>query len=293
MRDLFGIVWAYWHPTLGKLVVQRSWAKRNAGTAEIAGVIHKVNAELWETSFTCDVHVARGNDGSPCGVPACRRPLRWWDGPEENSNPAMHVSDVDPRLQRDLNVEHGLHVTSADKSRKANGGIGDARLFRLRDWFKHDKILILPNSGPLEAHVDKAKWNDQRTDLARHPKYGHFDCMKALAYLVGRIQRWTNIDPRKPGVLYTGREQDVTFGPNYEPAMSRAQRESAALFGDPNVPKHPAPGVQAKGKAQRSKCPHCGYFKRCEIWDETIGAHACSQECVDKWARRDRGRVPT
>lgn len=270
-RDLFGIVWGYWHFELQMLVILRSWAKRNAGTAEVAQVILDTNAELFDQP---------GHE------------LRWWDGPQEKTNPAVNVSDVDPRLLRDLNVEYDLHVRAADKSK--NGyGIGESRLYKLRNGFRFDQIAIDPDDpGPLRDHVRKAMWNDKRTDLQRHPVYGHFDCMMALLYLFGGLGRWRNVNPTRPPAIFTGLEADVVFGPNYRPAISRAERERAALFGDKTImAKHPAPGLVKPQRTPLSRCPVCSRWRRCELWNES-GMYVCGQECSDKWTYRATGGKP-
>lgn len=270
-RDLFGVVWAYWHFELELLVCLRSWAKRNAGTAEVAQVILETNAELFEGA----------------------EPLRWWDGPEEHENPALNVSDVDPRLQRDLNVEYDMHVVAADKS-KSSYGIGEARLYKLRNGFLNGQIVIDPSDpGPLRAHLRKATWNDKRTDLQRHTVFGHFDCMMALTYGWGRIDRWRNKNPNKPAALYTGREADRVFGPNYVPPMSERERISAAVFGkDPVMAKHPAPGLVQPRKAPLSKCGICLKWRRCDVWMESGGYYVCSIDCSDRWTYRASGGKP-
>lgn len=270
IRDLFGLVWGYWHFELQMLVIQRSWAKRNAGTAEIAEVIAAVNAELWEQPDAA---------------------LRWWDGPIEKINPAVHVSDTDARLIGDLRTEHGMNVLPADKRVQVHG-VGEAKLYAIRNAFREvieeteggiaiqrPRIMIEPNSGPLEDHVLHARWNDKRTDLQRHPKYGHFDCLLALSYGWRAIQKWRNVNPTKPFVAPRG--QDVVIRPNYVAPMSKAERFRAAITGK-NLPNANRP--------KATRCPVCGKMARCEVWMNA--QFVCSEACRDRWLYRNTGGKP-
>lgn len=262
LRDLFGVVWGYWHFELEMLVIQRSWAKRNASTAEVSEVIHSVAAELWEQP---------GEE------------LRWWDGPVERRNPACHVSDTEARTIHDQRVQYGLNVQAADKSVK-NYGVGEAKFYRLRNAFRESvegrpRIMIEPGSGPLVDHVKHARWNASRTDLDRHKAWGHFDTMLALVYGWDAIKKWMNVNPARPFVAQ--RSQDLVIGPNYVAPMSKAERFKAVLSGK----------IQpAASAAPVRKCPICKTRKRCDVFMN--GEYVCSQECHDRWVYRNSGGKP-
>jgi len=266
-RDLFAVVWGYWHFELQMLVIQRSWAKRNAGTGEVAEVIAATNAELWEQ-------------------PGAE--LRWFDGPIEKPNPACHISDTDPRLIHDLRHDHGMIVHAADKSVKTHG-VGEAKFYKLRNALREvvqdgvverPRILIEPDSGPLADHLQHARWNATRTDLQRTPKWGHSDAMLALVYGWSAVQRWRNVNPNRPVVAV--RSQDTVIGPNYVAPLSKADKFRAAVTGK---------GLPTQiGRRRPTRCSVCSKVKRCEVWCN--GQLMCSQECADKWQFRNSGGKP-
>lgn len=266
-RDLFAVVWGYWHFELQMLVIQRSWAKRNAGTGEVAEVIAATNAELWEQ-------------------PGAE--LRWWDGPIEKRNPGCHISDTDPRLIHDMRTDHGMVVHAADKSVR-NHGVGEAKFYKLRNALREvveedgqvarPRIIIEPDSGPLADHLQHARWNATRTDLQRTPKYGHADCLLATVYGWAAVQRWRNVNPNRP--VTAVRSQDLVIGPNYVAPLSKADKFRAAITGK---------GVPGAGVRRRpTRCPVCSKVKACTVW--TNGQLTCSEACRDKWLYRNTGGV--
>lgn len=208
-RDMHGVVWAYWHWMLKKLIVQRSWAKRNASTAEVAELIARVNHELW------------GDDR-----------MTYWDKGKQYQNPAAEVADsASAQVILDMNRDYGREVQASIKSRK-EFGVGEAKLQRLRTALRpeNDLILIEPDSGPLELHLKKARWNDTRTDFVRSKAseragseiadLGHFDTMMALVYGWDRVQAHRNHDPRPHA---TGHNEYPAAGTPFEQLYHRPQ----------------------------------------------------------------------
>jgi hypothetical protein len=200
MADLCGIVWAFWDPVRAKLCVQRAWAERNRGTKHVAGVWLDTERELWAPN------------GQFPGT-------RWWDGTGIRLAPYGRVSDTDLRLLSDLQSEHGINISKADKRDDK-----EASMYFLRDWFANDKIEIAADGASLLVeHLLEGKWNKNRTDYDRSEQYGHFDLVDALRYLVRHVDRAHN--PRPPEWVL-----DPTLAPNFfAPDFTRASSAAGAL----------------------------------------------------------------
>lgn len=165
---LLAILWAFLDFDRDKLVVQRSWAKANAGTTEVADTLRAGERELWHN----DVEAA--GEGEP---------LLFWNGREMCANPFRRVSDTDARLILDLNKEHKIRVLPTRKDD------ADAARQAVRTAFLNDKIEVWPDSGPLADHLYHGRWNEKHTAWETHEDFGHYDCIAALIYL------WRNLAP--------------------------------------------------------------------------------------------------
>jgi len=152
-RDLCAVVCAYYDFSAAKLVVASDWAKRNASTAEIAAALRECEQQAFGESF-------------------------FWDHDKFKTNPFLRLSDTEPRLIHDLNVQHDLKVGSADKT---DGK--EASLNNLRNAFHQNRIAILPTAKNSILHLEGAIWNPQRTDYVRSDVLGHCDIVDALKYL--------------------------------------------------------------------------------------------------------------
>jgi hypothetical protein len=204
-RDKFGLVFAYWDAARNKLVVQRSWAERNAGLSDVAAVIRETEQELWGE-------------------------LTHWDGERLQPNPYRRISDTDARTIYELKREHGIAFNAADKNHAkqaqdagAARRLPEAKLYNLRNAFKNDQIEIWPDSGPLQHQLNAGRWNDQRTDFERSATHGHLDVMMALVYLWNGVSRNLNAD--KPE--WAGADPSVTFVPKH--LTQQAHQEVADL----------------------------------------------------------------
>lgn len=225
-RDKYALVFAYWDFFRAKLVVQRSWAKTNAGLREVAEQVRAAKEELW----------SRWDDDKAEFVPA----LMYWDGAKLCPNPYRSASDHDARAILELNREHNIKFIAADKKHaKADTQAGSARripeakLLALRQAFRDDAIEIsdqdvtLGERGALPLQLQKGKWNDARTDFERSPLLGHLDCVMALSYLWNGLQR--NLNPNKPALI--GGEENVFFPPGWEKPKAQIVKKLNLAFG--------------------------------------------------------------
>ena len=133
-RDLCAVMSGYYDFSAAKLIVAADWAKRNASTMEIAQAVRDCEAQAFADTY-------------------------YWDHDKFKPNPYLRLSDTEPRLIHDLNVQHDLKVGSADKT---DGK--EASLNNLRNAFHKDRIIICPEARNTILHVEGAIWNQQRTD---------------------------------------------------------------------------------------------------------------------------------
>lgn len=230
-RDLFGLVFAYWDFERARLVVQRSWARRNAPTRKVAAVVAAYEYLLWgrephpkmdrfldpgngwhsllrgeETEFLADDLSRICKSGAKFQDKFVQRPTSpqlstyFRDG-KFHVNPAHRSTDVDPRMVQDMSIEYGLLFSPTAKD--------DAEAQRnvLRDAVHAGKVVFLKDAGPVIDHIQNAEWNEKRTDYERHPVYGHFDCLAALIYLFRNISMQAN--PNPPMHFGDGRRPEV------------------------------------------------------------------------------------
>lgn len=183
MRDLFALLWGYWDFPRAKLVVEAEYCERNASTAAIADVIRETETRIYgefngfQASYT-DLQ-------APSGFP-------YWDGIKWRSNPVQRISDTEARTIGDLIMDHGIAVQNTLKDDK------EAALNALRHGFRSKKIEIHPRCVNTIAHVNAARWNEQRTDYERTRGMGHYDLLDALVYLWRMIQPIRNQNPFPP-----------------------------------------------------------------------------------------------
>lgn len=218
-RDLFGILWAYWHPTLQKLVIEREYAERNQTTHDIVREIQKAELELYGDASI----LARG--GQKLFGHEKLTGLHFWklDRGAFHGNPMLRVSDTSSQLIGDLVVTHKIEVGATRKDDK------EAALYALRDAFALGKIVVQPTCPKLSVHLQVAVWNEQRTDYERTENHGHYDLVDALVYM------WRMVDPLRgerpdPPPLFDGKRSEVHFVPQQKSPVFEGL---AAAFGSP------------------------------------------------------------
>jgi hypothetical protein len=210
VRDKFALVFGYADVARGKLVIQRSWAQRNASLADVAEVVLQTERELWGVEHHGSERALLAL-GTSATAPHSSR-LSFWDGERVRGNPARRVSDTDARTLVELRAAHGIEFGAADKRHARHAAdAGSARrleqpkLYVLRTWLANGKIEIWPDSGPLEEQLERGRWNSTRTDFERSDAIGHLDALMALVYMLPAVDlstiaeppAWAGLDPRE------------------------------------------------------------------------------------------------
>lgn len=272
-RDLFALVFGYYDFLSACGVIERSWAKRNASTKEVACVTALYEHELWGKwpaykTRSIPLHASDGIQGwcdlltgeadreqcehlrDMANTPLDQRPPeRWpelrpadrfvyWDGVEFRQNPALRTTDVDLRFVRDLVIEYDLAFSPTAKDD------ADAQRNNLRDAIGSGKLTFLPGAGPVIQHVNNAIWNEKRTDYERHKVFGHYDCLAALVYWWRNTPR--NENPAPP--QYIGMDRERQFK---SPFVQQEKSEAVLVAERLLVPQRNSNGRREGWRARR------------------------------------------
>jgi len=150
---------------------------------------------------------------------AKKEALRFFD--EETNEiitPYLRVMDNDLKLLNDLSRLHQLQFIPTKKDNR------DAAINNLRMWVGNGRIEIHPRCKTLIYHLERAQWNNQRTDFKRladspdgNIRGGHADALASCQYLVRNILESRNPYPNGYGQL---------SGPNvFSGSLKRAKDE--------------------------------------------------------------------
>ena len=97
------------------------------------------------------------------------------------------VSDVDLLLLNDLRAIHNLYFIPTDKGRL------EEMVNEVRIWVNGNRVKISPKCEQLLGCLKFGVWNNSRTEFDRSHKYGHFDALASLLYMIRNID--TKINP--------------------------------------------------------------------------------------------------
>lgn len=219
--DLFGIVFGYWDFLSYRAVIERSWARRNAGTRQVACVIAFYEWLLWGTPpphklREITMRRSGGRDGwseylvgideaTPERIEQVhalaqdeKRVDRWigreapddrftyWGGRQWKQNPASRHSDVALQLVVDLEKDYGVHFATTMKDD------ADAQRHALRAALGANKLFLDPGAGDVITHFRDGVWNARHTDYERTERHGHFDLLACGVYFWRNLQRDRN-----------------------------------------------------------------------------------------------------
>lgn len=159
--DLSVALFAYYDFEHDKLVIEDEICMAKTNTQLLANTILRKEHDLW--------HGVTRKDGK--------------------KQPYMRVSDTNPRLISDMQIEHQLEFVPTAKDNKS-AAIQAVRVGVIRKY-----IQVNPRCTTLIAHMKHGVWNQSRTDFDRSGDYGHFDAIDALIYLVRNVHKASNPFP--------------------------------------------------------------------------------------------------
>jgi hypothetical protein len=194
-RDLTGILYAYYDFLNNKIVVEdETVIDKHENRTDI------ISKEIFE-----------------------KEEKTWYDPKYKISiTPHKRVSDTNNViLLNDLHHLHGLKFSATKKDDS------DAARNEVRIKIRNEEIIINPRCVHLINHLRYGKWNKQRTSYARSTKYGHFDLIDALVYLVRNINYSRNPFPQGYNIHNSG---SVYAGKSFNPNKGEFQEYFKTMF---------------------------------------------------------------
>ena len=107
-----------------------------------------------------------------------------------DQKPKLRISDNNNLvLLQDLAHDHKLSFAPTSKDTL------EAMVNNLREWVKSGRIVVDPKCEQTLGCLRYGVWNKQKNKFDKSTKYGHYDALAALMYLVRNVDRNTNPIP--------------------------------------------------------------------------------------------------
>jgi hypothetical protein len=162
VRDKTAVVFAHYNYRTKKVIVEATLDLQGSeyNTAKLADMIVKKRNELWfNDSFIGELRYIADN------------------------NNLIVIND--------LNIIYKLPFIGTTKGRL------DEMVQKVRDWVFDDRLLFAPEALDALNCARFAIWSKSRTEFARSAKYGHYDLLAALTYLIRNINEHKDPLPRE------------------------------------------------------------------------------------------------
>lgn len=203
-NDRTAVLLAWWDFKRGKLCIKRDGLLYQASTQDIADKIRGLEEAVWK-----------------------------------DKEPYKRITDVDPRLVKDLREVHGLEFVQTEKQNSL-GAIN-----YVRTMIQAREIEIDPSCQDLIWQMEAATWNKKATDFERSKEDGHFDLVAALKYLCRGVEK-----DRNPYPADFGTPTATNFF--VSPKLASKQRQIESRGAVKLLPNAPIIGKLAKPWTQRS-----------------------------------------
>lgn len=101
-----------------------------------------------------------------------------------------YVADSNnPIVNRDLTVLYQLPFEPTSK------GSLDEMVGEVKTWMFDQRVLFMPDAEMVMYSAHYAHWNKQRDKFGKSSKYGHYDHLAALVYLIRNVDQYHNPVP--------------------------------------------------------------------------------------------------
>lgn len=125
-------------------------------------------------------------------------------------------SDIEPILLNDLQAMHGLAFAATSKD------LLEVMVNKVRIWTQQDRLRIHPRCKSLIAQLEGGIFNNGRTEFAYSSRFGHYDLLAALVYMIRNCPEHLNPYPSIPD----GMASQTHF---IHPAMFKPQGNAGIL----------------------------------------------------------------
>lgn len=236
-RHMFGVVHAIYDFDRALLIIQSSWAKRNAGSHHAAAAIAAREYHLWgKWPHTRMKRIPLESTGDDEGW----RDLLRHDEYARLADPLYEMAQI-PREQRpdyenypgrwvrdDIpqhftywdSQAHEFRTNPAARSSDTDRqlivsmdvhyglefeGVHKTELRTMvntaRNWHSQGRVVYLPGAGPVIDHVRAGRWAKDRIHFAEHRAHAHFDVLAAEIYLIKLVEQHEQYMPHPPAAI--------------------------------------------------------------------------------------------
>lgn len=123
----------------------------------------------------------------------------------------------------DLNIIYKLPFEPTTKGRL------DEMVQKVRDWIYDERIQFAPNATEVLNCSRFAIWSKSRTEFSRSPKYGHYDALAALVYLIRNVEEYNNPVPDLIGF----NKFSQFIEPGHIESLTKNRNELSSVFYNP------------------------------------------------------------
>lgn len=193
VRDKTAVVFAHYNYHKKRLIVDATLDLQGSeyNTAKLSQMIKDKRDELWPD-------------------PAYLKDLRY----VADSNNLVVIND--------LNIIYKLPFVGTTKGRL------DEMVQKVRDWVFDERILFAPAAVEALNCARFAIWSKSRSEFGRSAKYGHYDLLAAITYLVRNVNEHAD-----PMPLAQVDRTKMYVPPTVNPELTTSNRELAAIFYNP------------------------------------------------------------
>jgi hypothetical protein len=192
VRDKTAVIFAHYNYRNKKAVIEATLDLQGSeyNTAKLADMIEKKRDLLWDKDFTGELRYIA------------------------DSNNLIVIND--------LNIIYKLPFIGTNKGRL------DEMVQKVRDWVYDNRILFTPDAADALNCTKFAIWSKSRTEFARSAKWGHYDLVAAITYLIRNINEYKDPLPVNSPDRYN------TFTPHVTPPnVLQSTRELEGVFYNP------------------------------------------------------------